>query len=322
MDKELEISRSNPSPDLSAAESGEAERSAERKAVGVASLLQLVERSGLRITIQGVPGAFHEIAARRFFGTDITVVPARSFSTLFEKTADPAQTDAAVLAIENSIAGSILGNYRLLVNSDLKIIGEMYLRIRQNLLALPGIGMHDLREVHSHPMALAQCEEFFKTWPRIRLVESEDTAESAAHIARHRAKHIGAIASTLAAERYGLEIIAPAIETVPENYTRFLALRRSDDAAPVAGANKTSVCFTTAHQPGSLAAILTLLATSGANLTKIQSVPIPGKPWEYRFFADFTAADPSLLSEIIRQLKIQTLDLQVLGTYLEGVVQT
>ena len=271
--------------------------------------------TGLRIVIQGVPGAFHEIAARRFFGTGIGVVPALSFASLFEKTADATQADAAVLAIENSIAGSILGNYKLLLNSNLSVIGEVYLRIQQNLMALPGVALTDLREVHSHPMALAQCAEFFKAWPRIRLVESEDTAESAAHIARHRAKHIGAIASTLAAERYGLNILAPAIETVPENYTRFLALCRNDEVVPAPGANKSSVCFTTAHEPGSLAKVLTLLADNRANLTKIQSVPILGKPWEYRFFADFTAAAPL---EIIELLKRQTTDLKVLGVYHEG----
>ena len=272
---------------------------------------------GQRITIQGVRGAFHEIAARQFFGAGIQVVPALSFPVLFEKTADPRQADAAILAIENSIAGSILGNYKLLENSDLVVVGEVYLRIQQNLLALPGIAMDQLREVHSHPMALAQCSEFFKKHPRIRLVESEDTAESAAHIVRHRAKHIGAIASTLAADIYGLSILAPAIETVPENFTRFLAIRRREDTTPIQHANKASVCFNTGHQPGSLAEILTLLATQGANLTKIQSMPLLGRPWEYRFFADFTAY-PDHIPEIIRLLKQKTMDFQVLGVYLEG----
>lgn len=273
--------------------------------------------SGQRIAIQGVRGAFHEIAARQFFGDEIEVVPALSFPILFEKTADALQTDAAILAIENSIAGSILGNYNLLEKSNLSVIGEVYLRIQQNLLVLPGTPMDQLREVHSHPMALAQCSEFFKKYPRIRLVESEDTAESAARIVRHRAKHIGAIASTLAADVYGLSILAPAIETVPENFTRFLAICRKDEIAPVLHANKASVCFTTGHQPGSLAEILTLLATEGANLTKIQSMPLLGRPWEYRFFADFTAF-PDGIDEIIGLLKEQTINLQVLGVYREG----
>ena len=277
------------------------------------------EIAGQRIAIQGVRGAFHEIAARRFFGERIELVPALSFPILFEKTADAGQTDAAVLAIENSIAGSILGNYKLLENSDLVVVGEVYLRIQQNLLALPGVAIDQLREVHSHPMALAQCSEFFKKYPRIRLVESEDTAESAAHIVRHRAIHIGAIASTLAADIYGLNVLAPAIETVPENFTRFLAVRRRTDAAPIPHADKASVCFSAGHQPGSLAQILTLLATEGANLTKIQSAPLLGRPWEYRFFADFTAF-PDCIPEVLRLLDQKTTDLQVLGVYREGVM--
>lgn len=272
-----------------------------------------------RIAIQGVRGAFHEIAARQFFGQHIEVVPALSFPSLFEKTADPQQADAAILAIENSIAGSILGNYNLLENSDLVVIGEVYLHIQQNLLVLPGTAIEQLREVHSHPMALAQCSEFFKKYPRIRLVESEDTAESAAHIVRHRAKHIGAIASTLAADIYGLTILAPAIETVPENYTRFLALRRADDNISVLQANKASVCFTTGHQPGRLAEILTLLASERANLTKIQSAPLLRRPWEYRFFVDFTAT-PDHMESVIDLLKQHVTDLRVLGIYRGGQV--
>lgn len=272
---------------------------------------------GQRIAIQGVRGAFHEIAARQFFGDEIRIVPALSFPSLFEKTEDPGQTDAAVVAIENSIAGSILGNYKLLENSDLAVVGEVYLRIQQNLLALPGVTLDQLREVHSHPMALAQCSEFFKKHPKIRLVESEDTAESAARIVRHRAIHIGAIASTLAADIYGLNILAPAIETVPENFTRFLAVRRKSDAAPVPFGNKVSVCFSAGHQPGSLAEILTLLATEGANLTKIQSAPLLGRPWEYRFFTDFTAY-PDHIPNILELLEEKTTDLQLLGVYREG----
>jgi prephenate dehydratase len=277
----------------------------------------LPEVPGQRIAIQGVRGAFHEIAARQFFGDSIEVVPALSFPILFDKSADPAQTDAAILAIENSIAGSILGNYKLLENSDLVVVGEVYLRIQQNLLALPGVALEQLREVHSHPMALAQCSEFFKKHPRIRLVESEDTAESAARIVRHRAIHIGAIASTLAADMYGLNILAPAIETVPENFTRFLAVRRRSEARQIPHADKASVCFSAGHQPGSLAQILTLLATEGANLTKIQSAPLLGQPWEYRFFVDFTAL-PDRIPVVLQLLEKKTTNLQVLGVYQEG----
>lgn len=270
-----------------------------------------------RIVIQGVRGAFHEIAARQYFGSRIEVVPALSFDELFEKAASPRQSDAAVIAIENSIAGSILGNYRLLIGSRLTVIGEVYLRIRQNLLALPGVDLKDLREVHSHPMALAQCSEFFKSHPHIRLVESQDTAESAAHIVRRRAKHIGAIASELAAEIYGLHVLRPAIETVPQNYTRFLVVRRSDEAHTVVDANKVSLCVTLPHRPGSLADLLNRLAASGADLTKIQSVPLMGRPWEYQFLIDFKT-EPAQMAAVISQLEDLTVALQVLGMYHDG----
>jgi prephenate dehydratase len=267
-----------------------------------------------KIVIQGVRGAFHEIAARQFFGEGIEVVPALSFAELFQHAGNPQRADAAVMAIENSIAGSILENYKLLKNSDLQVVGEVYLPIQQNLMALHGVALADIREVHSHPMALAQCNQFFKQYPKIRLVESEDTAESAARIVRHRAKHIAAIASTLAAELYGLQILAPSIENVPENYTRFLALRRKSEAPAVEAADKVSICFTTAHHPGSLAAVLSLLAHLQANLTKIQSVPLIGRPWEYQFFADFVVPSERV-NLVLEALTVQTTELQVLGIY-------
>ncbi len=305
---------------------------------GIADLWQAPEITPrpIRVGIQGVAGAFHDIAARQFFGQDIGIVPALSFSALFEAAADPEATDAAVVAIENSIAGSILGNYNLLTDSNLTVTGEVYLHIRQNLLVLPGATLADLSEVHSHPIALAQCAAFFKNLPHIRLMESVDTAESAAQVSRNRTKHIGAIAGTPAAERYGLHILAAGIETLPENYTRFLVLSRQAGTGtgtgtggfsrrnpsnnrlntPHAPPNKASVCFTTPHEPGSLARILNLLAAEGANLTKIQSVPLPGRPWEYRFFADFTAI--ARIDAILDKLKPKTIDLRILGVYREG----
>ncbi len=269
----------------------------------------------LRVAIQGVRGAFHEIAAREFFGPTIEPVPANSFPALFAESADPARTDAAILAIENSIAGTILGNYMLLQNSDLVIVGEVFLRIQQNLLTLPGVSLSDLQEVHSHPMALAQCAKFFKHHPHIRLVESEDTAASAEYITRHQLHQTGAIASTLAAELYGLNILAPSIEDNPVNFTRFLAVQRREDALPVPGADKVSVSFVTSHQPGSLSRILAMLATQSANLTKIQSVPLLGRAWEYRFFVDFTVNNPATLPATLRLLDAMSNECKVLGTY-------
>ena len=268
-----------------------------------------------RVAIQGVRGAFHEIAARAFFGPAVHVVPAASFPALFAQANDPGQTDAAMLAIENSIAGSILGNYKLLQDSDLVIVGEVFLRIQQNLLALPGVRLSELREVHSHPMALAQCAEFFKAHPHIRLVESEDTAASAADIRRRRLHHTGAIASTLAAELYQLDVLAPGIEDNPVNFTRFLAVRRPTAALSVPGADKVSVSFVTSHQPGSLSRILAMLAAQSANLTKIQSVPLLGRAWEYRFFADFSVRNPAILPATIRLLNAMASDCKVLGIY-------
>ncbi len=283
--------------------------------VSIPAIGQKQTPSTLRVAIQGVRGAFHEIAARSFFGPAVQVVPADSFRVLFEQALDGGQTDTAVLAIENSIAGSILGNYKLLQQSDLVIVGEVFLRIQQNLLALPGVAINDLREVHSHPMALAQCAEFFKLHPHIRLVESEDTAASAAQVSTGQLQHTGAIASTLAAELYDLQVLAPGIEDNPVNFTRFLAVQRRSSALPVPGANKVSVSFVTAHQPGSLSRILAMLAAQSANLTKIQSVPLLGRAWEYRFFVDFSVQNPATLPATLRLLDAMTADCSVLGIY-------
>jgi prephenate dehydratase len=273
----------------------------------------------LRVVIQGVRGAFHEIAARHFFGDHIDVVPALSFPILFEKVARASEADCAVLAIENSIAGSILGNYKLLQTNDLRIVGEVSLPIRQNLMALPGVPLEHIHEVHSHPMALAQCADFFRAWPRIRLVESEDTAESAARISRKRLRHTAAIASALAAELYGLNLLAEGIEDNPNNFTRFLAITRPNDSLqPLPHPTTTTKCavsFTTPHTPGALSRVLVLLAQLGANLTKIQSVPIVGQVWNYQFFVDFSHADAAAIPHILTDLRAQVVDFKLFGTY-------
>jgi prephenate dehydratase len=266
------------------------------------------------IVIQGVPGAFHEIAARRHFGQHIRVVPALSFEELTRLTLDPACADGAVMAIENSIVGSILGNYHLVKNHPLHITGEVYLRISQNLLALPGVSLSEITEVHSHPMALAQCAAFFQQHPQIRLVESADTAASAEQISREQLRHRAAIGSTLAAEVYGLALLAPGIETNPVNFTRFWVLERGQAQAHRLS-NKASVCFTTAHQPGSLSRILGMLSAEGANLTKIESMPLLGKAWEYQFFLDFTLQNPARMPATLQLLDAMSCGLQVMGLY-------
>ncbi len=274
-----------------------------------------------KIVIQGIPGAFHEVAARAFFGESISVVPALSFHRLFDLAQDGHSADAAILAIENSLAGSILGNYKLLRNSQLAVVGEVFLPIGQHLMALPGVALSDLHEVRSHPMALAQCAEFFKKYPHIRLVESDDTAASAERVARRHTKHIGAIASRLAAEIYGLHIIAPNIEDEPLNYTRFLALLpKSKVTAPPPDADKCSICFEAPHHPGSLSKALQSMAFNGANLTKIQSVPLEQQVWKYRFFLDYTFPNIEQNQLIIKELEQYTTEMSVLGIYKSSIL--
>lgn len=280
-------------------------------------------RHATRVVIQGVRGAFHEIAARRFFSGAVEVVPAASFAELVRLAEQASQTDAAVMAIENSIAGSILGNYKLLQTSNLVITGEIFLPIRQNLLALPGVQADELREVHSHPMALAQCADFFRQYPHWQLVETDDTAAAAARIARDQRRDVAAVGSALAAELYGLSVLAPGIETHEANFTRFLVLERRDSASRnefhgSLSRRKVSACFTVPHRSGSLSRILTMLAGQSANLTKIQSVPIVGRVGEYLFFVDFTLGNPAIIPETLRLLDVMTQACQVLGIYKPG----
>lgn len=270
-----------------------------------------------RIAIQGVEGSFHQVAAQTFFGKQASVVCCLSFPELIRKTADKHQTGAAVMAIENSIAGSILPNYNLLQSSDLKIVGEVYLQIKQQLLVNPGISLEDIREVHSHPMALQQCTTFLDkhNW---KLVETEDTALSAKHIHQHKSKHIAAIASKLAGDLYGLTVLAPNVHTQKNNYTRFLVLKRAADAAVVDNANKASVTFITDHSRGSLAKVLTKIADAGINLSKLQSFPIPGSNWLYSFHADMEFESIDQFNALITRLLSVTSQLKIYGVYQSG----
>jgi prephenate dehydratase len=292
----------------------------------------------LKIAIQGVHGAFHEIAARSFHpADDIEVVPADTFEELVRKV-ETGETDSAVMAIENTIAGSLLRNYNLLNDSDLKIRGEVFLRIKQNLMALKGVKIEDLKSVHSHPIALQQCVDFFQQYPHIKLVEATDTALVAQQIQEKGSRKIGAIASTLAAEIYDMNLIAESIESYKKNYTRFLYLTKSETITvntegglPVLNAgyfpknsfivhdfNKVSTVFTAKHTVGSLHKALETLAKNGCNLTKIQSAPIMDKPWEYMFFMDFTLDDSSNYIPTMDALKAVTGELRILGEYKSG----
>ena len=241
-----------------------------------------------KVAIQGYRGCFHEEAARRFYSSvgegDIDIVECDAFHDLYKSMAE-GRADAAVMAIENTVSGGLIPNFDLLRGNPQKIKGEVFLRIEQNLMALPGQRLEDIREVRTHYMAINQTREFFAAWPAIRLVESEDTAKSAALVASGRLHGVGAVASALAAKLYGLEILAPGIETYKQNFTRFLILDDSLEV-PEADVDKASLCFTLPHSPGSLARILAILSFYGMNLTRIQSLPIPGREWQYFFYAD------------------------------------
>lgn len=272
----------------------------------------------LRVSIQGYAGAFHEIAARHCFqDRPLEIVPAHTFEDLVAMVEAQEQADIGLMAIENTLAGSIMHNYSLLQQSGLHITGEVFLRIKQNLMALPGVRIEELREVHSHPMAIAQCREFFAQFPHIRLIETVDTAYSARQISENGWSHVGAIASTLAAEMYSLDIIAASIETNKKNHTRFLVLEKGI-AELHAELEKVSVSFATDHEVGSLYKALAVLAAYNVNLTKIQSAPIIGHPWEYQFYVDFVVRGKVGHEQALDAIRPLTRHLQVHGVYACG----
>ncbi|MEJ7673513.1 MAG: prephenate dehydratase [Chitinophagaceae bacterium] len=269
-----------------------------------------------KIAIQGFEGSFHQVAAQQFFA-DVEVIYCSTFREVVKIAADKKESDGGVMAIENSIAGSILPNYNLLQKSNLKIIGEVFLLIKQNLLVNPGIKLEDIREVHSHPMALLQCIDYLEkhNW---KLIETEDTALSAKHIHQHRSKHIAAIASRLAADLFQLNVLAPNIHTLKNNYTRFLVLQHADKADQIANADKASLMFNTDHSKGSLAKVLTKIAEGNINLSKLQSMPIPGSDWKYSFHADLEFETLKQFDNVIDNIKPLTEDLKVYGIYKNG----
>ena len=270
-----------------------------------------------KVSIQGYEGSFHQEAANKFYGKEISVICCATFREVVKMAEDKKECDAGIIAIENSIAGSILPNYNLLQKSKLKIMGEIYLQIKQNLLVSPGVKLEEIREIHSHPMALQQCADFLDTY-NWKIVETEDTALSAKHIHQHHSKHIAAIASKIAAEIYQLNIIAPNIHTLKNNYTRFLLLQRAEAVQETEGADKASICFHTDHSRGSLAKVLTSIAEAGINLSKLQSMPIPGSDFKYSFHADLEFDTKDQLAKALEEIKEKTEDLQVLGVYKNG----
>ena len=273
--------------------------------------------AGFRISIQGYEGSFHQVAALQFFGKNVVVIPCASFRDVIKIAASKKESDGGMMAIENSIAGSILPNYNLLQKSNLKVTGEVYLQIKQNLLVNPGVKLEDIREVHSHTMALQQCYDFLDKY-KWKLVETDDTALSARQIHQHKSKHIAAIASKLAAELFNLDMIAPNIQTMKNNYTRFLVLQREDMAQPVEDADKASVNFHTDHSRGSLAKVLTKIAEGGINLSKLQSFPIPGSDFKYSFHADMEFDSVNQFEKIMDEIKSLTAELKIYGIYKNG----
>ena len=257
-----------------------------------------------RVTIQGIAGCYHEAAARAYFGEEeIETVACATFAEMFDRMALD-HSLLGIIAIENTIAGSLLQNHELLRKSNLNIVGEYKLRISHVLAALPGETLDDIREVNSHPMALMQCGEFLKTHPRMKLVEKDDTAGSAQEIAQHHLTGHAAICGRLAAQIYGLNILAEGIETNKRNFTRFLVVADplySDWLTAGKRINKASLVFSLPHTQGSLSKVLTILSFYDINLSKIQSMPIIGREWEYRFYIDLTFDNFHPLQTIARR---------------------
>ena len=267
----------------------------------------------MRVAIQGIKGSFHHIVASSHFGENIELVECLSFSEMPELLASN-KADVIIMAIENSIAGAILPNYALIDAHGLAICGEFYLNIHHNFMAFPGQTIEEIKEVYSHPMALLQCHTFLKQYPHIKLIEDKDTADVAKRIQEKQLKGVAAIASNLAAESYGLEILAKNIQTIKNNMTRFFILNNKEYGASMS-ANKASIKFVTGHESGSLAEVLTILAEHNLNMSKIQSMPIIETPWNYAFFADFTFNKYADYFNAIKEVSEKVKDIKVLGEY-------
>ena len=276
-----------------------------------------------KVAIQGIAGSYHDIAARSFYeGEDIEIVGCNTFRDVISAIKkDPSLL--GLMAIENTIAGSLLQNHELIRESGLRVIGEYKLRISHSLVALPGTSIHDVTEVNSHPIALMQCREFLQQHPQIKVVEGEDTALSAEIIRTENLKGHAAICSRAAAERYGMKVLQEGIETNKHNFTRFLVvadpwqvdeIRRNQSAET----NKANIVFTLPHTEGSLSQVLSILSFYNINLTKIQSLPIIGREWEYQFYVDVSFNDYLRYKQSITAISPLTKELKILGEYAEG----
>ena len=267
----------------------------------------------MKVAIQGIKGSFHHIVAENYFSKDIELAECMTFSEM-PKLLEAKKVDALVMAIENSIAGSLLPNYALIDKYHLEIIGEFHLSIHQNLMCLKGQVIEDIKEVYSHPMAILQCAEFFEQYPYIKLIEDRDTAEVAKRIHDKQLKGVGAIASSLASEIYELEIIAHEIQTIKNNATRFFILDQAEEVKNTS-ANKASIRFTTSHEVGSLGQVLTDFGNNNVNLSKIQSMPVIDQPWKYAFFADLVFKKYEDYQTSLENIASKVETLKILGEY-------
>lgn len=278
-----------------------------------------------KVAIQGVSGAFHEIAARDFFHDEnIEIVPCVTFKDIFRAMENDPEI-IGCMAIENTIAGSLLPNHDLIKNSGYPIIGEYKLRISHSLAVLPGQTIEDIHEVHSHPIALMQCDDFLDKYPHLKAVESDDTALSAKDIAEKQIKGRAAICSRLAAEHYGLEILVDGIETNKRNFTRFLIFATPAIAERMVQKikiDKSSLVFTLPHEEGSLAQILAILSFYKLNLTKIQSLPIIGREFEYQFYINLKFDDYQRYRQALDAIRPLLKDFKILGEYKEAPIPT
>ena len=266
-----------------------------------------------KIAIQGVKGSFHHQVVSEYYDDTVTLVECSTFDDLSQAVLE-GKCDQAVMAIENSIAGSILPNYALLDQYELVIVGDFYLSIQLNLMGLPGQSITDIKEVHSHPMALLQCKNFFQDYPLIKLVESHDTAEEAMIISEKKIMSRGAVAGVRAAQIYGLSIISKSIQTIKNNITRFVIIQKAITERQD-NINKAAWKFVLDHKRGSLATALNVISDCNLNLTKIQSLPVIETPGKYAFFVDFTFDESMDYFKAKSLLSIMATSLKVLGEY-------
>ncbi len=277
----------------------------------------MIDTHPLNIAIQGITASFHEAAAHKYFGTGIQTIHCLTFRNLCDKLKNQ-EADYAVMAIENAIAGSILPNYFLLQEYHFTIVGETYLPIQMHLMALPGVTMEEITTIESHPMALRQCTEYLRSWDQIQLRESDDTALSASKISELQLRDTAAIAGEFAADRFGLQILHRNIETHRKNYTRFLILSKKNKL--IENSNKASLYFQVQNEVGSLVDALTIFQKNHINLSKIQSIPIIGRPSEYTMHVDVEWEHRTHYDQAMQQLLRQVQNLNVLGEYQKGKI--